>query len=152
MTRSTLGATALCAAALFLSGCSQAPPPIVPAEGVVLLNGQPLASAQVEFVPMHPNLGMEYVAIGTTDDKGRFQLTCKGKPGACAWENRVTVTEAPLPEKARGMSGEAQMEMSRYYRGLKNRPIPEQYANVARTPLVVKVAAGQTEYKLELRR
>jgi hypothetical protein len=152
MTRMMFGAAVLCAAALILPGCSQSPPPIVPAEGVVLLNGQPLASAQVEFVPMHPGLGMEYIATATTDEKGRFQLTCKGSLGACACENRVTVTEAPLPEKARGMSGAAQQEMSRYYARLKNRPIPEQYANVARSPLAVTVAAGQTEYKLELRR
>ena len=75
----------VCAAALLLPGCSpKAPPPIVPVEGVVLLGGQALPHAQVSFVPMVADLGFEYVAVGTTDEKGRFQLTCKGQAGACA--------------------------------------------------------------------
>jgi hypothetical protein len=149
MTRATLGAAAICAAALVLSGCSKGgAPPIVPAEGVVLLNGQPLANALVSFVPNVPDLGYEYVAVGTTDENGRFQLTCKGQPGACASENRVTVVDAPIPEGTRGN----QTAEARYYAGLKNRPIPDLYANVAKTPLSVTVTAGQTDYKVELKR
>ena len=152
MTRSTFGAVAIFAAVLFLSGCSTSAPPIVPAEGVVLLNGQPLPNAQVQFIPTAQGLGPEYIATGTTDEKGRFTLICKGQTGACACENRVTVADASPPEKARGQSGEAQAEMSRYYAGLKNRPIPADYANAAKSPLVVKVDAGQAEYNLELKR
>jgi hypothetical protein len=152
MTRSTFGAA--CAAVLFLlPGCGKPPPPeIVPVEGVVLLGGKPLPNAQVTFTPTGADLGYEYVAVGTTDDKGRFKMTCKGQPGACACTNRVTVVEASLPETARGMSGEAQAAAARYYAGLKNRPIPELYATVASSPLSVDVAAGKTEYKLELLR
>jgi hypothetical protein len=150
MARSTF--CLLAATLLLFSGCQKAPPAIVPVEGVVLLGGQPLPHAQVSFVPMVSNLGFEYVAVGTTDENGRFQLTCKGKPGACACDHRVTVTDASPPENARGMSGEAQAEMAKFYAGLKNRPIPERYANTAKTPLSVTVTAGQAEYKLELKR
>jgi hypothetical protein len=135
-----------------LVGCAKAPPEIVPVEGVVLFNGQPLPHAEVQFVPMAPGLGAEYVASGTTDENGRFTLTCRGRPGACACENRVTVNDAPAPDDARGMSGESQTRVSRYYAALKNRPIPAAYANAARTPLAVTVAAGKTEYRLELKR
>jgi hypothetical protein len=149
MTRPTLGAAAVYAAALAFTGCSKPPPPpVVPAEGVVLLNGQPLANAEVQFIPMAPGLGMEYIAVGTTDEQGRFKLTCKGQPGACACENKVTVTDAPLPERARGN----QAEEAKYSATLKNRPIPEVYATAARTPLTVTVTAGQTEYRVELNR
>ena len=152
MTRSVFGAVALFAAVLFLTGCNS-PPPIVPAEGVVTLNDQPLANAQVQFIPMAQGLGAEYIATGTTDEKGRFTLTCKGgQPGACACDNRITVTDASPPEKARGQSGEAQAEMSRYYASLKNRPIPSDYETAAKSPLVIKVTSQQAEYKLELKR
>ena len=148
MTRSTLGALAAGVAALLLPGCSKAPPPIVPVEGVVLVNNEPLANVQVQFTPMAANLGYESIATGTTDDQGRFQLTCKGQPGACAVRSRVTITEAPMPENVRGN----QAEEGKFHKGLKNRPIPEKYANVAQTPLTIAVTAGQTEYKLELTR
>jgi hypothetical protein len=138
--------------AVALAGCAKAPPEIVPVEGVVLLNGQPLPHAEVQFVPMSPGLGAEYVATATTDESGRFTLTCRGRQGACACENRVTVSDAPAPDDARGMSGESQTRVSRYYAALKNRPIPAAYASVARTPLAVAVAAGRAEYRLELKR
>jgi hypothetical protein len=141
-----------CAAALWLCGCSKGPPPIVPVEGVVLLNNQPLPHAEVSFVPMVADLGFEYVATGVTDESGRFRLTCNGRSGACSGESRVIVIDAPVPEEARGMGGDAQAAMAKYYEGLKNRPIPSKYATAASTPLTVTVTAGQTEYKIELKR
>ena len=134
------------------AGCAKAPPEIVPVEGIVWLNGQPLPHAEVQFVPMAPGLGAEYVATGTTDENGRFTLTCRGRPGACACENRVVVNDASIPDDARGMSRESQTRVSRYYAALKNRPIPAAYGTVAQTPLVVTVAAGKVEYRLELKR
>ena len=137
---------------LALLGCAKPQPAVVPVEGVVLLNGQPLPHAEVQFVPMAPGLGAEFIATGTTDENGRSHLTCMERAGACACENRVTVTDAPPPDDARGMSGDAQTRVSRYYAVLKNRPIPAVYATVARTPLAVVVTPGQEEYKLELNR
>jgi hypothetical protein len=148
MTRPALAALV----AVALCGCAAPPPAIVPAEGVALLNNEPLPNARVEFVPMTPGLGAEYIATGTTDEKGRFTLTCKGRSGACAGENRVTVTDADPPDDARGMSAEAQAKLNRFYAGLKNRPIPAGYGTAAQTPLVVTVAADRTEYRLELKR
>src|SRR5262245_2230951 len=104
MTASRLAAAALLAAALLAAGCNKTPPAIVPAEGVVLLNGQPLPHAEVQFVPMLRGFGGEYIAVAVTDDQGRFKLLCKGQPGACAGENKVTVTEGPVPDEFRGQS------------------------------------------------
>jgi hypothetical protein len=143
---------ALIALAVALAGCSAPPPAVVPAAGIVLLNGEPLPNARVEFVPMTPGLGAEYIATGTTNETGRFTLTCKGQPGACSGENRVTVADADPPADARGQSADAQAKLTRFYAALKNRPIPAAYGNAAQTPLVVTVAAGQAEYKLELKR
>jgi hypothetical protein len=139
-------------AALTLCGCSKGPPPIVPVEGVVLLNNQPLSNVRVRFAPALQGEGGDYLAEGITDENGRFELTCKGKPGACACENRVMVIEGPMSAKGRGMSATAQAEAAKYLAGLKNRPIPAAYATASKTPLSVTVTAGQTEYKLELKR
>jgi hypothetical protein len=152
MIRSTFSTIVVVAAVLAATGCVASPPPIVPVEGVVMLNNQPLPNAQVQFVPMARGLSAEYIASGTTDDNGRFTLTCKGQSGACACENRVIVMEPSPPDQARGQSAEAQTAMSRFYNGLKNRPIPREYETVAKTPLTITVATDKSEYKLELKR
>jgi hypothetical protein len=131
-------------------GCGkEAPPPIVPAQGVVLLNGAPLAKAQVRFIPQI-KFGPEYIAGGVTDEQGRYTLQCNGQSGACAVENTVTVSDADIPPKLLGEN--AQRELAVYLQSLKNRPIPQNYGSPVTTPLSVKVSEGQSEYKLELKR
>lgn len=152
MTRPTLVVAALVAAALLPSGCDRTPPPVVEAEGVVTLNGKPLPNAEVQFVPMAPGFGAEVIATAVTDETGRFRLTCMGKPGACACENKVTVSEGPMPEDTRAMSAAAQVRATKFLAGLKNRPIPERYTTLAQTPLTVTVTPDRREYDLELTR
>jgi hypothetical protein len=132
-----------------LGGCGKALPPLVEAGGVVRLHGKPLRKVQVRFIPLI-DYGPEYIATGVTDDAGRFQLTCKGRPGACAGENRVLVVEADLPDQLKGE--DAQVELARYFRGLGGRPLPEKYGNLMQSPLVVDVKAGQKEYQFDLTR
>jgi hypothetical protein len=132
------------------SGCSKAEPPaIVPAHGVVLVNGAPLSKAQVRFIPMI-GFGPEYIATGVTDDEGNFELMCQGQPGACAAEHAVTVSETDIPPQFKGE--DAQAELAGYLKTLKNRPIPKNYATPVQTPLKVIVTAAQSEYNLELQR
>jgi hypothetical protein len=121
-------------------------------EGVVLLDGKPLPNAEVQFYPKVSDLGFEYVATGTTDEKGHFKLTCNGQDGACACANRVTVTDPATPEKARGLSKESQAAAVQFQASLKNRPIPDHYRNVAQSPLSVTVTADRTDYELQLKR
>ncbi len=139
-------------AALFAVGCAKTPPEFVGVEGQVLLDGKPLPNADVQFVPMVKGFGAEVIAMGTTDENGKFKLTSGGRDGAAVGENHVTVSEASLPEKFRSQSGEAQMAASKYLASLKNRPIPNRYANLAQSPLRVEVKPDQKEYKLELSR
>ena len=42
--------------------------------------------------------------------------------------------------------------MSRFYAGLKNRPIPPDYSTAARTPLAVIVTAERGDYRIDLKR
>ena len=135
-----------------LTGCAQSRPAIVPVEGVILLDDKPLPNAEVQFIPMERGLGAEFIAVGTTDEHGRFTLSCNGQAGACACENRVLIADASPPESARGQSSASQAEMSRFYAGLKNRPIPVDYSTAARSPLAVTVSAAKGEYRIELQR
>jgi hypothetical protein len=132
-----------------LVGCGTNPPPIVEAEGIVLLNGAPLPKAKVRFFPQFDNAS-EHVAHGVTDDNGRFRLVCHGQPGACATLNIVTVADDDIPEHLTPEGARGKLQA--YLKSLKNRPIPDIYGTAALTPLRVTVAADQKEYKIELKR
>jgi hypothetical protein len=132
------------------AGCGKtAPPPLVEVEGIVLLDGRPLPNVEVRFIPMIEH-GAEYTAKGITDKTGRFTLTCKGKVGACACENRVLILEADLPAHLKGEH--AQAELAHYLQSLPGRPLPAKYANLADNPLIANVTAEQKEHLLHLQR
>jgi hypothetical protein len=148
-----IGAAALLLAAL-AGGCAKVPPPLTEAGGVVLLDGQPLPNARVEFVPELADFGAEMNSAGVTDDKGRFQLTCseKQQPGAVVGKHRVVVMEAPVPAEFRNSGQKAQAAHAEYLARQKNRPIPADYGNASKTPLRVEVTRGQRDYTLKLTR
>lgn len=136
--------------AALMGGCGKAPPPpILPAQGVVLVNGVPLPKAQVRLIPKI-GYGAEYIATGVTDDQGKFVLQCNGQPGACATENIVVIGETDIPPQYQGEN--RQRELAVYLRSLKNRPIPQAYANLVSTPLRITVSEGQPEIKFDLKR
>ena len=127
-------------------GSGSAPPSIIEVEGTVLLDGKPLNKVEVQFIPA-TNYGREYLARGVTDDQGRFQLTCKGQPGACAGENYVLVKKSEIPRNL--LSENKQVELRLYLKSLGTEP-PVRYGNAAESPLRVTVTADQKEYDLKL--
>lgn len=136
--------------AVLTIGCGKEPPPaILPAQGVVLLNGAPLPNALVRLIPKI-GYGAEYIATGVSDEQGKFVLKCNGMPGACATENIVVISEADIPPQYQGEN--RQRELAVYLASLKNRPIPSTYANLVSTPLQVTVSKEQPELKFELKR
>ena len=150
MVRSARAAVAAAGlAALLAAGCGKTPPPIVPAQGVITLDGRPLNKVEVRFVPVE-GYGGEYIAVGVTDEAGRFQLTCNGKPGACACQNRVVVIDTDPPPRLQGEN--AQAELAQYLQSLGGRPIPPKYGSLAESPLEAAVTAGRTEYDFDLTR
>ncbi|WP_254512640.1 DUF4198 domain-containing protein [Anatilimnocola floriformis] len=136
------------------AGCAKVPPQITPVEGVVLLNGSPLPNAYVQFIPQLDEFGAEYNSTATTDEAGKFTLTCgmKSQPGAAVCEHRVLVMEAPAPREFRSMEADAQTKYAIYLRTLRNRPIPAKYDSALQTPLKVKVVKEQLNYELVLTR
>jgi hypothetical protein len=140
------------AVVLALAGCAKGPPPVTEVSGVVLLDGQPLPQAKVEFVPELSNFGAEMNSTAITDDQGRFTLTCayKQQSGAVVGKHHVLVSERPTPGEFRAQDEQTQARYGQYLAKLKNRPIPAAYGKLGTTKLVVEVTADQKTYELKL--
>jgi hypothetical protein len=134
-------------------GCAPKMPPVVPVSGTVYLDGKPLPLARVEFVPDLKNFGAESNSSAVTDEEGRYTLICnvQQQSGAVVATHHVLVIEH-IPDELRGMSEKSQRQLVEYQAKLKNRPIPEDYSNVSKSPLTVEVKPGQATYDLHLTR
>lgn len=140
---------------VFLAGCSGGPekPDLYPLTGVVTLDGEPLANANLTFIPVAGRMTGGPVAIAVTDDAGRFEAQTAGEPGAAVGEYSVTVTasagggpvsvEVDSADYERMMSGEQPVESTS--------PVPAVYSNAAESKLTATVAAGdKNDVTLEL--
>jgi uncharacterized protein (TIGR03067 family) len=95
-------------------------------EGTVRFDGQPLPKATVVFVPV--NKGGQK-ATGTTNAKGEYKLTTKGKKGALPGDYKVVITK---------MVGGKSV-------------LPDKYGSEKTTPLKVSVVAnGRNTFEIEL--
>jgi hypothetical protein len=138
---------------LVAAGCGSGEsslPALTDVEGVVLLGGQPLPFAKVQFNPTKPGLPANSVGIAVTDEAGRFKLMTAGKPGAIPGEHVVTVVEGPPPADARGP--DSQDAQIKYQAGLKNRPIPGRYGAVNTSDARVTVETGKKDYTVDLKK
>ena len=84
---------------VFLAGCSGDPnqAQLVPVNGKVMLDNQPLANAVVEFHPTGSTKGIG--AVGRTDGSGAYTLTTpKGGKGIMPGEYKVTVSKLVDPQ------------------------------------------------------
>jgi len=154
--RAFLVGTALLFLPQFL-GCSGGEPAgrpaRVPAGGVVLENGQPVAGATVVFIPIAHKQG----AAATTDDSGRFSLmTFNPEDGAVPGSYQVTIRKVELlPGKAikssEGGSGEGGEDDEAPPPPIEKHLIPEKYSKVTTSGLQVDVVDGQpNEFSFEL--
>ncbi|MDY0167071.1 MAG: hypothetical protein RBS80_11040 [Thermoguttaceae bacterium] len=72
-------------------------PPLVPVEGVVTLDGQPLEEAYVQFHPVGTTRGTG--AASNTDAEGRYELIAPDRSkGAPVGEYRVVISKLVLPD------------------------------------------------------
>jgi hypothetical protein len=134
--RAALIACLLCA---FVAGCG-ADDNLVPVEGRVLLQGQPLRglSGSVTFVPDSSKGNASSTgAVGEIDAEGRYRLSTRGKPGAAPGWYKVVVTAVP--------AGTGDREVVR-------RPaLHSRYAAEKTTPLSVQVVADPSASAYDLK-
>ena len=125
-----------------LLGCSgNDGPQIATVAGRITWEGKPLADAGVAFTPEKGP-----VAIGTTDEEGRFTLSTQGREGAVLGAHRVTVQafEAPPPgKKAVSDSGERLIELASR--------IPIKYGNLRESGLQANVTDNGNDFTFELK-
>jgi hypothetical protein len=124
----------------------------VAVQGIVRLDGQPLKSAAVQFVP--EDSGRDATAM--TDENGRFVLsTFEPRDGAVPGEYKVVVTPvAPAQAAGPAMSVDEAMaaaaaEAARGSAKPVHPGFPEKYTRVDQTPLRQSVPApGDVEIDL----
>ena len=115
---------------VFIAGCGQKGPLLVPVRGLVTLDGEPLASAVVAF----EHTGGLNMATGVTKDDGRFELAIhKMGKGATPGPHRVQISrsESDAPGKTRWIS-------------------PKEYASFETSGLSVDVTPTQHTFTFEL--
>jgi len=138
----------------WLSGCGgdiDHRPPLVPAGGELLFDGQPLAGAQVVFVPPTND---RPAAFATTDEQGRFSLTTFVlHDGAVPGDYIVTITKQ---QAAQTMTTD---EASAYFARTGNPPprtkfvdlIPANYGSRTASGLSASVATdGENRFSFHL--
>lgn len=111
----------VCAA---MSGCGGKLPGLVPAEGDLIYNGQPLAWATVTLIHCDDPAGRP--ASGLTDAEGHFRLLTLGEKGAFPGAYSVRITKNILnegPETVRDW-------LARHAAGEKEPPPEERVADV----------------------
>jgi len=117
-----------------LAGCGGTRSDLAKVRGQVKLDGQPLAGAQVQFVPQG---GKGVVSLGRTDDQGRYeQMASRSAEGASVGVNQVKITTYEIEDN-----------------GGKLTPVPERVPTKynAATELTVTVEPGSNNFDFELK-
>ncbi len=169
-----VAAALLCTGAVVtLAGCGSKGIPVAPTEGVVLLDGKPVAGVSVVF----RQAGLSMVASGKTDSEGHFQLSTYGDlDGAPVGDCVATVESVPMDQTTveqevpmrdtssitdpderaaanRAAKGERMQKISKLLaeRNRKNPPakIPLRYSKAETSSLNFKVSA-RTNNKFEI--
>jgi hypothetical protein len=127
---------------------------VVPASGVVTLDGASVAGATVTF---YPDGGAGKAAAGSTDAQGKFQLTTlNANDGAKPGTYKVMVSKIETTGPGATMSQEEQYKYLEQHGSpppteSKN-VLPEQFAEVTTTTLTATVSeSGPNDFKFDLR-
>jgi hypothetical protein len=124
---------------------------LVPVSGQVTLDGEPLAGAQVIYIPARQD-GQAVTATATTDNRGNYSLLTNIGPGAMPGAYRVIVSkyvgsdDKPISQSLEGASPTHVMDSSKAKQAL-----PSRYSDSEQTELQLEVvASGDNKHKLEL--
>ncbi len=132
-----------------LAGCVGSDVDLVPAEGTVTLDGQPVADAGVVFTPKKKELCLP--AAGTTDASGRFALVTTNRPGAMLRKYRVVISKTELPDLPRGPDGEVDPAKLREMKEIKEvNYVPARYASADTSDLDATVNATSNNFTFSL--
>src|SRR5262245_46202277 len=86
-------------AILVAAGCSPNGPPLTPVSGVVTLGGQPLANAQVRFIPQGDTKG--HGGAARTGEDGKYEVIANrmnNRKGLLPGQYKVVVSRLTAPD------------------------------------------------------
>jgi len=122
--------------ALAIAGCGggSAAPPV---EGVVTLDGKPLANATVQLIPQGQNMGQ--TGFGRTSADGKFTIaSADGRAtGALAGEYKVVISKHIRPDGSDYIAKPDEDPMLAAYKEL----LPPVYSNAEQTKLQTTIGA-----------
>lgn len=104
--------------------------------GTVTLDGQPLAGANVSFIPADRGP----LAYASTDANGNYEVKTGQQTGLPPGKYKVTVIATKMPE----------YDPNSLEEPIAVRTSPEIYASAATTPFEFDVAAGVNDFPLKL--
>jgi hypothetical protein len=132
---------------LILSGCAkQTALPVVTVSGTIQLNGQPLANADVTFLPTDRALGPPSSA--RTDSNGQFSLkNVRGQPQVPEGSYKVRISQRVLPDGTPVPQNDKTPPIESPAREL----LPQRYSDLDQTELTANVGPTSKafEFKLE---
>jgi hypothetical protein len=119
--------------------------PLVPAGGLITLQGKPLAHAVVSFMPKHGP-----IASGETDERGRYALVY-GREGAPVGDYVVAVSYLVSAEgEPQGVDIRSRLVLPPSM-GKAQERLPPEYSDLGRSKLRAKVPAkGSTSLNFDL--
>jgi len=120
------------------------PARMVPFGGVVTFNGEPREAAVLTFLP--PS-GLA-VATGETDQDGKYELKCQGRPGIPPGEYKVSISYLVSDKgEPQGLGPRSSQYQPPGMLTAKEQ-LPAEYSNLGRTKILVKVGpeGGQFNY------
>jgi hypothetical protein len=137
-----------------MSGCGSDGNQLARATGQVNYKGKPLQGASVKFYPE----GGGPMAIGTTDDSGRFTLTTNGRAGAPVGNHKVSITKMSAGAAAAAVSAPTPEDMMKMQKANMGKPtgpkseIPETYGSPESSRLTadVSTSASQNDFLFDL--
>jgi hypothetical protein len=130
----------------FALGCGNAR--TSPVEGVVLLDGQPLANASIQFVPN----GSGRDATGASNERGEFVMsTFDPKDGVTPGSYKIVISP-PIGEvdKARYESAADAMSAASQAKPPPKSTFPKKYTLASETPFTQEVPIDKPKLVLEL--
>ena len=112
-------------------GCRQGPdlPPLAPTSGTVTLDGEPLTTGTVQFVPDESKDTSGPIGTGKIGPDGEYEISTAGTPGALVGHHKVAV--------------EAQQSSDLSDHSWSPSLVPQKYTNFHTSGLTAEVKAGE---------
>ena len=107
--------------------------------GVVTIDGTPLANIRVEFIPSTADGTVRPISYAVTNDSGAFKLTCENsKPGAVIAKHRVVILQGRGGENSHDRVDPSPDDLR----------VPEEYKIASKTPIEIEVTADKHDYPI----